>query len=103
MGETSTPLNVSPGVAGTARPRCTALQRPFIHTDPGRCSRREIMMSDTTRGFVGRRRDRKRGLPPGQHLTDGFPVLSTGPTPRVRKDDWELFVQAGPDTSMRWT
>jgi hypothetical protein len=36
-----------------------------------------------TRGFTGRRpapelADR---IPPGQSLTDGFPVLSAGPTP----------------------
>ncbi|MBO0811758.1 MAG: molybdopterin-dependent oxidoreductase [Microlunatus sp.] len=60
-------------------------------------------MSDITRGFVGKRRDRDRDLPPGQHLTDGFPVLSTGPTPRVRTDEWELFIRTGRDTSMRWT
>ena len=38
-----------------------------------------------TRGFTGRRpapelADR---IPPGQSLTEGFPVLSAGPTPRV--------------------
>ncbi|TDD53487.1 sulfite oxidase-like oxidoreductase [Nonomuraea terrae] len=61
------------------------------------------MTSGTTRGFVGKRRDRGQGLPPGQHLTDAFPVLSTGPTPRVSRNDWELFIRTGPDTSMRWT
>lgn len=60
-------------------------------------------MPDTTRGFVGRRRDPSPDLPPGQHLTEGFPVLSTGPTPRVTKDNWELFIRTGPDASMRWT
>lgn len=60
-------------------------------------------MSDTTRGFIGRRRDQVRPLPPGQHLTDGFPVLSTGPTPRVAKDRWELIIRTGPETSVRWS
>ncbi|QGN33226.1 molybdopterin-dependent oxidoreductase [Microlunatus sp. Gsoil 973] len=59
-------------------------------------------MSDTTRGFVGRRRDRSDDLPPGQHLTDRFPVLSTGPTPRVRTEEWELIIRSS-DTSMRWS
>ena len=38
-------------------------------------------MSVFTRGFHGRRRDDDGRLPPGQYLTDDFPVLSAGPTP----------------------
>ena len=39
-------------------------------------------MSGFTRGFLGRRRDDDGRLPPGQYLTDDFPVLSAGPTPQ---------------------
>jgi hypothetical protein len=35
--------------------------------------------------FGGRRRDDNPALPPGQHLTESFPVLSAGPTPRRRR------------------
>ena len=36
-------------------------------------------MSVFTRGFHGRRGDDDGRLPPGQYLTDDFPVLSAGP------------------------
>jgi hypothetical protein len=38
-----------------------------------------------TRGFTGRRPapDLADRIPPGQSITEGFPVLSAGPTPRV--------------------
>ena len=40
----------------------------------------------TTRGFTGRRPPAEiaNRLPPGQSLTQDFPVLSAGPTPRIR-------------------
>ena len=42
-------------------------------------------------------------LPPGQYLTEDFPVLSAGPTPRVDTDDWELTRHdRGPATRSRW-
>ncbi|WP_338739470.1 molybdopterin-dependent oxidoreductase [Haloplanus salilacus] len=31
-------------------------------------------------------------LPPGQHRTDSFPVLSKGSTPRVTREEWTLSV-----------
>ncbi len=31
-------------------------------------------------------------VPPGQYLTDGFPVLSYGPTPQINTDEWEFKV-----------
>jgi DMSO/TMAO reductase YedYZ molybdopterin-dependent catalytic subunit len=60
-------------------------------------------MSETTRGFTGKRRDPHGQLPPGQHLTDGFPVLSTGPTPRVATSEWEFSIRTGNSTVARWT
>ena len=40
----------------------------------------------TTRGFTGRSRAKAEGkrIPPGQYVTEDFPVLSAGPTPRIR-------------------
>ncbi len=46
----------------------------------------------STPGFFGRRRAESADLPPGQYLTQDFPVLSAGPTPRVRTEEWELAV-----------
>ena len=44
-------------------------------------------MGIVNRGFQGRPRQRAAGLiPPGQYLTEDFPVLSAGPTPRVTQD-----------------
>jgi len=47
-----------------------------------------------TRGFVGRRTATERGqrLPPGQYLTEDFPVLSAGPTPRTTLNEWTLTI-----------
>ena len=45
-------------------------------------------MPPITRGFQGRRREADDRLPPGQYLTDGFPVLSAGPTPHTPLDQW---------------
>jgi DMSO/TMAO reductase YedYZ molybdopterin-dependent catalytic subunit len=47
-------------------------------------------MAIFSKGFSGRRRSADEKLPPGQYVTDDFPVLSAGPTPRVELDDWEL-------------
>jgi DMSO/TMAO reductase YedYZ molybdopterin-dependent catalytic subunit len=55
-------------------------------------------------GFTGRRRadaDNPR-VPPGQYLTDDFPVLSAGPTPRVPTDSWELTITTEVGDVHRW-
>ena len=57
-----------------------------------------------TRGFVGRRRSDPTGrVPPGQYLTDGFPVLSAGPTPRTVLDAWTFAFTYGNETLASWT
>lgn len=48
-------------------------------------------MGVISRGFRGRREDGPR-LPPGQHLTRDFPVLSAGPTPHIDTDEWTFTV-----------
>ncbi len=50
-------------------------------------------MAVVNRGFFGRGK-RDDALPPGQYLTDGFPVLSAGPTPRVDTDKWQFSIIA---------
>ncbi|HXV09188.1 MAG TPA: molybdopterin-dependent oxidoreductase, partial [Burkholderiales bacterium] len=62
-------------------------------------------MTTTTRGFTGRRRARPEGnrVPPGQFVTDDFPVLSAGPTPRTPLEKWTLALQDGGSLAGRWT
>lgn len=52
--------------------------------------------------FQGRQRDDNPALPPGQHLTESFPVLSAGPTPSIDKKDWEFFIQPETGKTHRW-
>jgi DMSO/TMAO reductase YedYZ molybdopterin-dependent catalytic subunit len=43
-------------------------------------------------GFKGRPRSGREKLPPGQYLVTDFPVLSAGPTPRVKTGSWEFRI-----------
>lgn len=52
--------------------------------------------------FGGRRREANAALPPGQHLTDGFPVLSAGPTPVIETDEWEFLIRTEGGATHRW-
>jgi DMSO/TMAO reductase YedYZ molybdopterin-dependent catalytic subunit len=60
-------------------------------------------MSVFTRGFHGRRRDDDGRLPPGQYLTDDFPVLSAGPTPQVPLDRWAFTVRTESGDPHAWS
>jgi DMSO/TMAO reductase YedYZ molybdopterin-dependent catalytic subunit len=50
-------------------------------------------MAVISRGFFGRKREENPDLPPGQYLTEDFPVLSAGPTPVVDLADWNFSIQ----------
>jgi DMSO/TMAO reductase YedYZ molybdopterin-dependent catalytic subunit len=58
----------------------------------------------TTRGFFGKQRDPALAnrIPPGQALTDGFPVLSAGPTPEVDLALWKFTLKIGPKPVKVW-
>jgi DMSO/TMAO reductase YedYZ molybdopterin-dependent catalytic subunit len=58
-----------------------------------------------TRGFTGRPRpsDLSSRIPPGQHLVDGFPVLSAGPVPSVSLDEWAFELKDGVRLIRKWT
>jgi len=60
-------------------------------------------MGVVTRGFGGRRPDPDRELPPGQFLTQDFPVLSAGPTPNVDEAHWQLEIHAETGEVRRWS
>jgi DMSO/TMAO reductase YedYZ molybdopterin-dependent catalytic subunit len=59
-------------------------------------------MAIVTRGFTGRGR-RDVDLPPGQYLTEDFPVLSAGPTPRIPLDRWQFTVATEAGQRYGWT
>ncbi len=54
-------------------------------------------------GFRRRRHDADLQLPPGQYLTEDFPVLSAGPTPNVALDRWEFTIASETGLEYRWT
>jgi len=58
-----------------------------------------------SRGFKGRRRDDALAnrVPPGQYLTDDFPVLSAGPTPHVALEEWRFSLVGDVDEPRRWS
>jgi DMSO/TMAO reductase YedYZ molybdopterin-dependent catalytic subunit len=58
-----------------------------------------------TRGFTGRPRAAQTSerLPPGQYLTEDFPVLSAGVTQRIRTEDWSFTLKVGPKPCAKWT
>jgi len=56
------------------------------------------------RGFVGRRAVAPPGrLPPGQHETRDFPVLSAGPTPRTSLASWDFSIRSANTELARWS
>ena len=61
-------------------------------------------MAVFSRGFGARRRETNPELPPGQYLTDDFPVLSAGPTPRIDTADWTFGIrnETGDLVSWNW-
>jgi DMSO/TMAO reductase YedYZ molybdopterin-dependent catalytic subunit len=55
-----------------------------------------------SRGFRGPRRS-AAGVPPGQYVTEDFPVLSAGPTPRTDLDRWRFTVTTEAGERREWT
>jgi DMSO/TMAO reductase YedYZ molybdopterin-dependent catalytic subunit len=62
-------------------------------------------MNFISRGFRGRRRDDAPAgrVPPGQYLTDDFPVLSAGPTPHTPLDQWSFTITGEGIEPARWS
>ena len=59
-------------------------------------------MSVISRGFSGRRRPNDGKLPPGQYETRDFPVLSAGPTPRIKDGSWQFTITTETGDKQRW-
>jgi len=47
--------------------------------------------------------DLRRRVPPGQYLTDKFPVLSYGPTPRFNPEKWDFRVLGMVEEPLRFS
>lgn len=62
-------------------------------------------MTFVTRGFRGRRRGEAspERVPPGQYVTEDYPVLSAGPTPRVELAAWRLAITSGDGELAAWS
>jgi DMSO/TMAO reductase YedYZ molybdopterin-dependent catalytic subunit len=63
-------------------------------------------MSPVSRGFHHLRRaaaGEEGRVPPGQYVTEGFPVLSAGPTPHTPLADWTFSITQGGETGKSWT
>ncbi len=56
-----------------------------------------------TRGFGSRRQESDPRIPPGQYLTDDFPVLSAGPTPHVPTTEWTFSIRTESGAITTWT
>src|SRR6266568_3098442 len=64
------------------------------------------MSSPVSRGFRHLRRpsaEQEGRVPPGQYVTQGFPVLSAGPTPHTPLSEWTFSIRQGGDTLKSWT
>lgn len=42
-------------------------------------------------------------IPPGQYATNGFPVLTAGPTPQVELDQWTFTIRGAVDQPVTWS
>jgi DMSO/TMAO reductase YedYZ molybdopterin-dependent catalytic subunit len=59
-----------------------------------------------TRGFRGRQSDSVESrdrVPPGQYVTQNFPVLTAGPTQQTRVENWSLELYRGGEQLAHWS
>src|SRR5687767_9345942 len=78
---------------------------PTLTRRPSVCFIRDVM-NFISRGFRGRRREPDADpsrVPPGQYVTDGFPVLSAGPTPHTPLDQWTFSIVDDGGALKTWT
>jgi len=56
-----------------------------------------------SRGFGVHRRKNNVELPPGQYVTEDFPVLSAGPTPRIDTGAWSFGIRTERGEVKSWS
>jgi len=65
----------------------------------------EEIVVKVTRGFKGKQPDSGATtdrVPPGQYVTEEFPILTAGPTQQTPLDSWSLALQNGGQLLARW-
>ena len=62
------------------------------------------VMSPVSRGFRGRRSEHVEAgrVPPGQYVTNDFPVLSAGPTPHTPLEEWSFTIHGDVEKPVSW-
>jgi DMSO/TMAO reductase YedYZ molybdopterin-dependent catalytic subunit len=62
-------------------------------------------MAQISRGFHGRRTESAESgrVPPGQYVTNDFPVLSAGPTPHNPIESWSFEIRGSVGEPRSWT
>jgi DMSO/TMAO reductase YedYZ molybdopterin-dependent catalytic subunit len=72
---------------------------------PGPEGKTSMDEAPISRGFRSTRQEQnlQGRVPPGQHVTTEFPVLSAGPTPQIKVADWTLALRAGGTLIRKWT
>src|SRR5436309_10859568 len=93
-------------LACSSRSKLTTKGRSYerLYRFVAECNDRGV--SPISRGFRGRGRrddvDPSR-IPPGQYVTGDFPVLSAGPTPHTRLEDWTFSIRGAVDEPVAWS
>ena len=66
--------------------------------------RRFMEKTHISRGFIPKHQNQtpKDRLPPGQYITTEFPILSAGPTPRIKVADWTFALQLDGSLLRKW-
>ncbi len=62
-------------------------------------------MSPVSRGFRHLHRapaGKESRVPPGQYVTEGFPMLSAGPTPHTPLEKWTFSITRGGQAKKSW-
>ena len=65
-----------------------------------------IQSQPISRGFKSKHQieeNQKLRLPPGQYVTMDFPVLSAGPTPQIKLENWTFALQADGSLLGKWS
>src|SRR5215470_10126972 len=97
-----------PDAYAVSNHRGGALTMTARRTSPSRLeTQRKAAMDETpiSRGFRSRRQEPnlKNRVPPGQYVTSDFPVLSAGPTPQIKLENWNFALQLGGSLLGKWS
>src|SRR5262245_12348822 len=101
-------LQLAPSTGEHFAPTLSTLDNWWRFFRPGNLStgRESSSMDETekSRGFKSRRgQNPDTRVPPGQHVTTDFPILSAGPTPQIEVVHWSLALQLGGGLLRVWS